>query len=376
MKKQTKYDSTHLTLKERKIIQAGIENGATKAAIGRTIGKDETTVAKEIRKHRQFKPRNTFNCPVLCTKLKTCQKACVRKCDQYEEPTCTRRDRSPGACNKCPKNTCRMDKYYYDAVAADKAYRKELAECREGINLEPDERERIGGLIAPLLAHGQSVHQILSNHSEIGLCERTLYEYIESGVFKEFGVDNFSLKEQVNRKQFKQKYKKRKEPANYDGRRYTDFIRFRDEHPQIPVTEMDTVYNSPSGPYLQTFIFANTGFMIGFLHGERTSESMADRINQLQQALDPILFSRLFSLVLTDRGSEFEKFRLFEQDAMGQSRLRIFYCDPMQSSQKPHVENNHNYVRDILPNGYPMDVLSQADIDCKTRRNMSPGRKR
>jgi len=56
-------------------------------------------------------------------------------------------------------------------------------------------------------------------------------------------------------------------------------------------------------------------------------------------------------------------FRLFEKDVEGQTRLRIFYCDPMQSSQKPHVENNHNYVRDILPNGYPMDALSQADVD-------------
>ncbi len=35
----------------------------------------------------------------------------------------------------------------------------------------------------------------------------------------------------------------------------------------------------------------------------------------------------------------------------------------MQSSQKPHVENNHNYIRDIIPNRYPMDNLSQEDID-------------
>jgi IS30 family transposase len=126
---------------------------------------------------------------------------------------------------------------------------------------------------------------------------------------------------------------------------------------------MDTVYNNPSGPYLQTFLFVRCGFMIGFLHPERTSENMAKSIDQLQQRLDPLAFSRLFPLLLTDRGSEFEKFQLFEQDAAGQTRLRIFYCDPMQSRQKPHVENTHNYVRDILPNGYPMDVLKQDDID-------------
>ena len=35
----------------------------------------------------------------------------------------------------------------------------------------------------------------------------------------------------------------------------------------------------------------------------------------------------------------------------------------MQASQKPHVENNHNYVRDIIPKKYPLDMLSQADIN-------------
>jgi hypothetical protein len=69
-----------------------------------------------------------------------------------------------------------------------------------------------------------------------------VYTYIESGVFKEFGVDNFSLKEQLNRK-LPKKYKKRKEPANFNGRKYGDFMRFREENPETPVTEMDAVYN-------------------------------------------------------------------------------------------------------------------------------------
>ena len=69
MKRKQIHDSTHLTLEERKIIQAGIENNSTKASIARTIGKDATTIAKEIRKHHTLKLRNTFNRPVLCAKL-------------------------------------------------------------------------------------------------------------------------------------------------------------------------------------------------------------------------------------------------------------------------------------------------------------------
>ena len=102
MKRNQIHDNTHLTLDERKIIQVGIEKSSTKADIARTIGKDATTVAKEIRKHRVLKPRNTFNRPILCANLSgICPKPCVQKCEFFKDPVCTRRDKSPGACNGC-----------------------------------------------------------------------------------------------------------------------------------------------------------------------------------------------------------------------------------------------------------------------------------
>jgi len=364
MKRKQIHDNTHLSLEQRKIIQTGIENNSTKADIARTIGKDATTVAKEIRKHRTFKARNTFNSAFLCENRKICRKGCVKKCENHIEPKCNRRDKSPGACNKCEKlKHCKFDRYFYDATVANRAYRTELSACREGLNLTPEERETVGQTISPLLKQGQSVYQILSAHPEITQSERTLYYYIESGVFKDFGVDNFSLKEQVNRKQFKKKYKKRKEPVNYTGRTYTDFLQFRLENPDTPIVEMDTLYNNPSGPYLQTFLFENTAFMIGFLHEHKNNECMSGAIDYLQKRLGADLFSKIMPVLLTDRGSEFEMWKMFELDKSGNSRLNIFYCDPMQSSQKPHVENNHNFVRDIIPNGYPMDKLTQSDIN-------------
>ena len=75
---------------------------------------------------------------------------------------------------------------------------------------------------------------------------------------------------------------------------------------------MDTVLNSLSGPYIQTFEFENTGIMIGYLHKEKTSESMAKTLDDLEDKLGHDLYCELFSLLLTDRGSEFEKSELFE----------------------------------------------------------------
>jgi len=82
MKKQ-KRDQSHLTLTDREVIQKGIENRCRKVDIAKTIGKDPTTVAKEIRKHRIFKPRNTLTRPSICVNRQVCG-GCKSICERYE----------------------------------------------------------------------------------------------------------------------------------------------------------------------------------------------------------------------------------------------------------------------------------------------------
>lgn len=134
-------------------------------------------------------------------------------------------------------------------------------------------------------------------------------------------------------------------------------------NPNIPITEMDTVYNSHSGTFIQTFIFENTGLMIGMLHSSKTAYSMASSIDYFQNVLEDD-FKKIFSLLLTDRGTEFAKPELFEINReTGELRCNIFYCDPQMPSQKPHVENNHNFIREILPNGIDWHHLTQEKVD-------------
>ena len=167
------------------------------------------------------------------------------------------------------------------------------------------------------------------------------------GLFKDWDVTDLTLKRKVKRrKQKKEKLKKRKEPANYEGRTYTDYLEYKIQNPNIPTTEMDTVYNNQSGPYIQTFIFENTSFMIGILHTSKTADSMSGSLNKLQDTLSNKEYKQLFSLLLTDRGTEFAKPQQFEINMdTGEIRSKIFYCDPQQSSQKPHVENQKAHAR-------------------------------
>lgn len=354
----------HLTYQNRKDIEECIEKRFHKSQIAATINKSPSTITKEIFKHRKAKPRDFYTYPNQCIHLKKC-KICTKMCKDYEEQKCLQRDRYVGACNNCPNiSNCRLQKYFYKSKTAHENYLYTLKDSREGVNLTTSELITIAHIIGPLLKQGQSPYTILQNHKEIEMCEKTLYTYIEMGLFSDWGITNFSLKKKkIGKKSKSKKLKKRNEPADYTGRKYEDYLEFIKEHPSVPTTEMDTVYNNQEGPYVQTFIFENTGFMFGILHREKTAKSMSDALNRLQDILEDD-YSKLFSLLLTDRGSEFAKPQLFEiNSCTGEIRGNIFYCDPQRPDEKPHVENNHRLVREILQKGKKLDFLTQEKLD-------------
>ena len=76
------------------------------------------------------------------------------------------------------------------------------------------------------------------------------------------------------------------------------------------------------------------------------------------------MYKKLFGLLLTDRGSEFAKPELFEiNTATGEIRSNIFYCDAQIPSQKPHVEKNREFIRDIILKRKDMSALTQDKLD-------------
>ena len=43
-------------------------------------------------------------------------------------------------------------------------------------------------------------------------------------------------------------------------------------------------------------------------------------------------------------------------------RTDVFYCDPMASWQKPHIEKSHEYIRYVIPRGRSLDRYTQEDM--------------
>lgn len=343
----------HLTVQERIIIEKGIENGSTKAAIALTIGKDKSTVGKEIKKHRELVHKSSYK--INCANMKNCSYNHVcDNCADFKPFTCNRRDRSPGACNGCSKYThCRYDKYRYKADFSHKKYREDLADSRTGINMTYKECKAMADIIVPLIKAGHSPYHIVTNHPELNISEKTLYNYIENGIFREFGLLDIDLRIKTKRKITKKtsnKYKKREDKKYLNGRTYDDFINYTAENKNLSVVEMDTVYNNGStGPFIQTFKFLDYSFMFIVYQEEKTAKSMVEGVDLLEKILGKDLFSEEVAIIKTDRGSEFCDAEGFEKEENESRRTRIFYCDPMASGQKGSLENNHKEIRYICP---------------------------
>lgn len=369
----TKTTNKHLTLVDRELIEQGIYSGKSKKEIADSIGKHPSTISKEIKLHRTV----VSKCPLAleCANYKKCRhgRYCTTSCIDYIPFSCSRRDRSPGACNGCTNyNKCRFDKYRYNSKEAHREYRDSLVYTRIGINATKEEIEKLGLKIKPLIDNGLSPYTILESLPEIKLSEMTLYTYIENGVFQDAGVSikNIDLKRKSSRKLSKKqkvKFKKREDRSYIKGRTYKDYECFIEQNPNTKVVQMDTVYNDvTNGPFMQTFKFLKYSFVIILFHFTKTAESMLKGVNLLEKILGEELFQREVEVLLADRGSEFTKANEIECRDDGTRRTRIYYCDPMASWQRGSLEVNHSDIRSICPkntNLYALGLQGQEDAN-------------
>ena len=304
----------HLDLESRKIIDTGLDNKSSKASIAKTLGKDASTICKEIKNHRIPIDRSTFVPSTDCINAKDCSHRPCIKCSNYSPKKCLHLDKI-GVCNGCElinSAKCKKQKYRYLASKAHEEYKNDLIDSRAGVNLTTKEAQRIGDIIKPLIDNGQSLYVIVKNHPEIGICEKTLYNYIEDGVFSSNGIIDLNLRRKVSMRVPKSKQKKticskpREMRKFLKGRTIRDFDNYVATHPNVSIVEMDTVYNDETnGPFVQTFYICSINIMIGIYHNEKTADEMINGFNKIHEMLGEELFEKYFQVIKTDRGTEF-----------------------------------------------------------------------
>ena len=340
----------HLTIEERNEIQKCLDCGMTFKAIGARIGKDQTTVSKEIRKHLEYIPTKTVyrdkNGNVTAT------------------PVCPRLLKTPFVCNPCEKKSysCPYQKQRYIAKTAQKEYEKLLVEAREGIPLTKESFYEADRVITDGIQRGQHLYHILQSN-DLEMSKSAVYRNLHKGYLS---VSAIEFPRVVK---FKPRTSKRAEyipKALKIGRTYEDFCLYKEQNEITSWVEMDTVIGRIGGKVILTLHFTSCNFMAGLLLDNKSAAEASSKFLALKQSFNEksVRFGDIFPLILTDNGGEFADVFSFEIDiTTGELVTQLFFCDPYQSSQKPKIEKNHTLFRDIVPKGHSFDDFSQDTVN-------------
>lgn len=360
----------HLSLDERFEIENNLCKGMSFKEIARNIGKNCTTISREIRNHYIVKNTGSvgrrFN---NCIYRRTCEnrgRNCnLTNCTEFKKENCNQLNKPPYVCNGCKNKTqCTLTKHFYNAVYANDEYTSILSEVRSGVMIYKEEIDTLNEILTPLICkQNQSIHQaLLNNKNRIMFSDKSIYKYIDLGILN---VKNIDLPRKI-------RFRSRTKPTTIykidkkclENRTYEDYIKYVKEHPDTPIVEMDTVEGKKGGKVLLTIHFVNCSFMLAFIREHNDAQSVIDIFNQLQAILGIDKFKELFVIILTDNGSEFSNPTEIEFDlTTGEKRAQIFYCHPSSPFEKGSCEVNHELLRRILPKGTSFDGLTQNDIN-------------
>lgn len=375
----------HMTLDDRAAIQAELDKGTSFKEIGIILGKDCTTISKEVRKHicrqKTGAMGKSFNDCLLnvkreCTLRSVCQRCtsranrfcwscgrCTGSCISYIPYSCPKLKKPPYVCNSCKERSkCTLEKSFYRAVPAQNGYDTLKSESRSGFAISEAELAHLDSIVSPLLRNGQSLHHIAASHrDETMVSERSLYTYVNNGLFSARNIDMPRTVRMRPRKGKKKAIKVDK--ACRMNRTFEDYQKFISENPQLPVRQIDSVEGVKGGAVLLTIHFVQQELQLAFLRRANDSRSVIDIFEKLYLELRPDIFMSLFPVLLADNGGEFSNPRAVEFDGQGNRRTRMFYCDPGAPYQKGSCENNHEMIRRCIPKGIDLGQYTQEQID-------------
>ena len=178
-------------------------------------------------------------------------------------------------------------------------------------------------------------------------------------------MSNMDLRRKVGYKP-----RKRKAPrkvTRHDPKRRHDAFLALGKEACAACWEMDTVMGSKQdSACLLTLLHRPNRFQLVLPLDACSSSEVQDTLCSLRDVLGTEYMMRLFDVVLTDNGPEFEDDSSIGA-AFGETadKTRLYYCDPGQSQQKAACEKNHVEIRKLLPKGRGIRFDRLTFKDCQ-----------
>lgn len=332
----------HMTFDDRIEIQECLSKGMTFKAIGERIGKNQTTISREVKIHMEPYTNSFVRTDEICPKLL----------------------KAPFVCNGCEKksrSSCPYRRQLYTAKKAQAEYNTVLVESRTGIPLNKESFYQTERIISEAVQNGQHIYHIIQSNN-LPISTATVYRHIQK---RYYSITPLDLPRAVKFKPRNTKESDYVPKWAREGRTFDDFLAFVEDNRELPLVQLDTVIGSIGGKVIMTIHFVNSDFMIGLLLENKTAAEAANKIQALKAGLKALgfRFGDIAPLLLTDNGGEFSIVSAFENDVEGNAESNMFFCEPCSPHEKAEIEKNHTLFRDIVKTGTSFDDFTQETVN-------------
>jgi IS30 family transposase len=360
-----KKQNNHFTIETRTIIEEELNQGASITNISKLLKRDRSNIGREIQKHRQIRLPAPYSGTCCCINKDSCTLRsynCQSTCKNFEVQLCEKLKCSPHVCNGCPtKNGCRRAKYYYNARTADLQYQDSLTNSRKKLHYTELELNVLNNDFYCLVINTKSIyHSILTvNARGFNFNIKTIYRQIQNNQLrlKSFELPRYSKKSK-DKKSNDTSYKR-----EINGHTYEDYNDFKSKNPHAIEWQMDCVQGI-QGKDEQVFLtlqIVEIKFIFIFIISCQTVEEVSNKLKQFRSYFPKNELERILEILLTDNGHEFINLEKLKENLP--EKTNIFYCHPYSSFEKGSIENNHELIRRVIPQGVSLTPYTQNEIN-------------
>jgi IS30 family transposase len=193
------------------------------------------------------------------------------------------------------------------------------------------------------------------------ICTRTLYDYIERGIFS--GISNKDLWEKSKKKRRRYKPVVRVSRNNRVSRSIEERPKAVDDRYEYGHWEGDTV-KGPQGSIasILTLTERKSREEIMIRLGSAAQEAIKEAFDGLEREYGPS-FREKFKSVTFDNGVEFLDWRTLEVSILdGKRRTTIYFAHAYSAWERGTNENLNRMVRRFIPKGTPIALVSEEEI--------------
>jgi IS30 family transposase len=192
---------------------------------------------------------------------------------------------------------------------------------------------------------------------ETSICTKTVYNYVDAGVFAEISNKDLWVKENG----VKRDYKKIRTVAlnNKNGKSITERPKEADERTSQGHWEIDLVIGKQgTKPAILTLVERKSRKSLYVLVNNKTQKEVITAIERARKRVGGD-FSNVFKTITADNGSEFLDSEAIKDAAKCDE---VYYAHPYSSWERGSNENGNRILRRFVPKGTNIGELTESEL--------------